>query len=107
MVVSKNFLHFSKHHFPKDSESGRKSSKISSLSFLPDLNHPNVIRLLHTSTRPIFEIFFVKIEADQLSLIKKFPTEIHATDYYITYSRENRFIEKLPVGEKIYWMNIF
>ena len=42
MVVSKKFLHFSKHHFPKDSESGLKSRKISSLSFLPDLNHPTV-----------------------------------------------------------------
>ena len=42
MVVSKKFLHFSKHHFPKDSESGLKSKKILSLSFLPDLNHPNV-----------------------------------------------------------------
>ena len=41
LVVSKKFLHFSKHHFPKDSESGLKSTKISSLSFLPDLNHPN------------------------------------------------------------------
>ena len=41
MVVSKKFLHFSKHHFPKNSVSGHKSSKISSLSFLPDLNHPN------------------------------------------------------------------
>ena len=42
MVVSKKFLHFLKHHFPKDSESGLKSRKISSLSFLPDLNHPTI-----------------------------------------------------------------
>ena len=42
MVVSKKFLHFSKHHFPKDSESGLKSRKISSLSFLTDLKHPSL-----------------------------------------------------------------
>ena len=41
VVASKKFLHFSKHHFPKDSESGLKSRKISSLSFLTDLKHPN------------------------------------------------------------------
>ena len=45
MVVSKKFLHFSKHHFPKDSESGHKSSKISILSFLPYLNHPTGARV--------------------------------------------------------------
>ena len=45
MAVSKKFLHFSKHHFPKDSESGLKSRKISSLSFLPDLKHPNTYLL--------------------------------------------------------------
>ena len=59
MVISNFFCNFSKNHFPKDSESGLKSRKISNLSFLPDLNHPTVYTFL------LWLITFERLELKQ------------------------------------------